>query len=614
MNDLEERLRAALDARAMTFEAGPTAWIEVQRRARRGRWVWPVLLAALPVALVALLVPFLLNGGQDRQTTMGPPKDPKPVGEALVIDNPTEDRPMRLWYGKNDAGLLALCRDVQYAGSASSSMCGENAGAKAMRNAGWFEGTTQSVPLRETILDYGGARQEVATVTAVTAKGARFTGTLHQPSGAPMKIWTVAYPSTDQVTSYEFADAGGRVLSQRLRGITMLPESAQGKPAGAAVKLGDLSVRPYDTPDRNLIWTLEGREVGLHLVRVDNLTLDDLGGKPMAVQLRVNSGHWFGIARRGTAKVELVRKDGKALTAAVKPDPWKVGVSLFAGGRAVTGDLYLEGFTLVGYDAAGRQLWRDDHPADKPAWDPHPPIGEVVTVGEAKVWFSKVTLADGRTWDGLCRSTPGTKTTCDAFEPVGPDDARRLLDLGKSAIGVAGSEATQVEAVKSGARGTMYAPAGAPLKIWAVPYPGGSEQFVLSDARGNTVASVGGDAPDACTVSPPVGPAAVLEGGASITHQNGCMIIWGAGGRFAVEPHRIEDATYSHSQNVLAGWTVKKTAKVELVYPDGARLTATLRSDLWGLGFTLFSARTTKDNLDVHVVGYDQAGKEIWRR
>ncbi|MEU7897857.1 hypothetical protein AB0B45_33980 [Nonomuraea sp. NPDC049152] len=615
MNDLEERLRAALDARAATFEAGPTAWMKVQQRAGRRRWAWPVLLAALPVALVALLVPVLLNGGQDGQVTMGPPPKPAPVGEALVIDNPAEDRPMRLWYANDEGGLVVLCLTVQYAGGSSQSSCGDNAGAQAMKDYGWFEGTTQSVPPRETVLDYGGARKDVAKVTAVTKKGSRVVGAVHQPSGAPMtmKIWTVVYPATDQVTAYEFAAADGTLLSRVARSVDMPTESERGKPAGAATDLADLSVRPYSTPDRTLIWTFDGRELGMNLVRAKDL-MRDMGGQPMDVELRVNGEHWFGVARQDTARMELIRKDGTVLKGVVKPDPWKIGVRLFAGERPFSGDLYLEGFTLVGYDSSGKQLWRDDHPADKPQWDPHPPIGEVVTIGEAKVWFSKVTLADGRTWDGLCRSVAGEKTTCDAFQPVAAGDAKRLPDLGKSAIGVAGSEVTQVEAVKSGTRGSVYAPSGAPLKIWVVPNRGGSERFALQNAEQDTVATVGGSAPDKCSVSPPVGQAAALGTGATLTHQDGCLIIWTDNGRFITEKHKIDDATYEFRSDFLAGYAVVKTAKVELIYDDGSRVTATLTADPWGLGLTLFSARSTKSNLDASVVGYDAAGKEIWRR
>ncbi|MFE3449405.1 hypothetical protein ACFXJ8_10770 [Nonomuraea sp. NPDC059194] len=612
MNDLEERLRDALDARAATYEASPTAWTKVQQRAGRRRWAWPVILAALPVALVAVLVPVLLNGGLDRQTVTASPPKPTPVGQELVIDNPAENRPMGLWYATDHKGLLVFCRAVQYAGEAAThTVCGGNVGAQAMKSAGWFEGTTQSVPLRESVLDYGGTRLDVATVTAVTKKGTRVAGAVQRPSGAPFKIWTVVVPATDQVTAYEFAATDGRLLSRVARPFAMPPEAEQGEPAGDATKVAGLSVRPHKTPDRTLIWSLDGRELGLNHSAKE--LLRNMGGKPMDVDLRVNGGRWFGIARQDTAKVELIRKDGKVLRAAVKQDPWKFGVRLFAGEEPVSGDLYLEGFSLVGYDSGGKELWREDHPADKPAWDPHPPIGEVVTIGAAKVWFSKVTLADGRTWDGLCRSIAG-KTTCDAFQPVAAGDAERLPDLGKSAIGVAGSEVTQVEAVKAGTRGTVYTPSGAPLKIWVVPNRGGSERFALRNAEQDTVATVGGSAPDKCSVSPPVGPAAALGTGATVTHQDGCLIIWTDNGRFITEKHKIDDATYSFGDGVLAGYAVVKTAKVELVFDDGSRVTATMSADPWGLGLTLFSARTTKASVDASVVGYDAAGKEIWRR
>ncbi|MEV4065768.1 hypothetical protein [Nonomuraea dietziae] len=611
MNDLEERLRAALDARAQTYETSPTAWLRVQERRRGPLRRWEVVLVALPVALVALLVPVLFGGFQGGQVMTGPPPKPTPVGQALVIDNPAENRPMRLWLARDHEGALVFCRAVQYAGGASSDGCGSTF-VNRESEAAWLEGSTESVPPREKVLAYGAARANVAKVTAVTKDGKRLDGALYRPSGAPLQIWTVAYPSTERIGRYEFAAADGAVLA-REEPRAMLPASDQGEPAGPAVEMKGMSVRPYLTPDRTLIWTRGGREVGLNFVRAKDL-MTDMGGRRYPVELRVNGDRWFGIAREGTAKVTLTRKGGASLEATVRTDPWKVGVSLFAGELPSSGDPYLEGFELVGHDASGKVLWREDHPADRPKWDPNPPIGEVVTLGEAKVWFSKVTLADGRTWDGLCRSVAGTKTSCEAFQPVAAGDGRRLPDLGNSAIGVAGSAVTQVEAVKSGTRGSVYAPVGAPLKIWVVPNSGGSERFVLQDAEQDTVATVGGSAPDTCSVSPPVGPAAALGTGATLTHQDGCLIIWTDDGRFITKKHEIDDATYTFGSGVLAGYAVTKTAKVELVFDDGSRVAATMSADPWGLGLTLFSARSTKPSVDASVVGYDAAGKEIWRR
>ncbi|GAA2673363.1 hypothetical protein GCM10010412_053770 [Nonomuraea recticatena] len=612
MNDLEERLRAALDARAQTYETSPTAWLRVQERRRGPLRRWGVVLVALPVALVALLVPVLLGGFQGGQVMTGPPPEPAPVGQALVIDNPAENRPMRLWFATDHKGLLVFCRAVQYAGEAPHTVCGGDVGAQAMESVGWFEGTTQSVPPRENVLDYGAARLDVATVTAVTKKGTRVAGAVHRPSGAPFKIWTVDFPDTDQVTAYEFTATDGRLLSRVARPFAMPPEAEQGEPAGDATKVAGLSVRPYKTPDRTLIWSLDGRELGLNHSAKE--LLRNMGGKPMDVDLQVNGGRWFGIARPATAKVELVRKDGKVLRAAVKQDPWKFGVRLFAGEEPVSGDLYLEGFTLVGYDSGGKELWREDHPADKPAWDPHPPIGEVVTLGEAKVWFSKVTLADGRTWDGLCRSMPGKKTTCDAFEPVATHYARRLPDLGTIAIGVAGTGITQVTAQKSETKGTIHAPAGAPLKIWTVPYPGGTETFDLRDARGELGMAIGGEAPSGCSVSPPVGRAATLAGGVTVTHQDGCLIMWRDGQQFTVEMRDFEDATYTYGDEIFTGIAIKGTARVEMVYDDGSRLVAAATTpDPWGLGLVLFSTPAKKAEGGALVIGYDAAGKELWR-
>ncbi|GAA3466906.1 hypothetical protein [Nonomuraea roseola] len=612
MNDLEERLRAALDARAQTYETSPTAWLRVQERRRGPLRRWGVVLVALPVALVALLVPVLLGGFQDRQVTMGPPPKPTPVGQALVIDNPAENRPMRLWFARNHEGALVFCRDIQYAGGAGTSGCGDDL-ARHEGDAAWREGSTESVPPRENVLVYGAARENVAKVTAVTKDGKRLDGALYRPSGAPLQAWTVTHPSTQRIGHYEFAGADGSVLARVESQAAMLPESAQGKPAGPAVEMKGMSVRPYLTPDRTLIWTRGGREVGLNFVRAKDL-MTDMGGKRYPVELRVNGDRWFGIARKGTAKVTLARKGGASLEATVRTDPWKVGVSLFAGELPGSGDPYLEGFELVGSDSSGKVLWREDHPADRPKWDPHPPIGEVVTIGAAKVWFSKVTLADGRTWDGLCRSVPGKATTCDAFQPIATHYAHRLPDLGTIAIGVAGTGITQVTAEKSGTKGTIHAPAGAPLKIWAVPYQGGMESFNLRDPAGDLGISIGGVAPSGCSASPPVGRAATLAGGVTVTHQDGCLIMWREGQQTTVEMRDFEDATYTHGDEIFAGIAIKGTARVEMVYQDGSRLVAAATTpDPWGLGLVLFSTPSKKAEGGALVIGYDAAGKEFWR-
>ena len=71
MNDMEERLRAAFDAQARTYEPDPHAWARImERRPRRRPARW--LLAALPVALLTVFVPVLLNGGLGRNSAIDP--------------------------------------------------------------------------------------------------------------------------------------------------------------------------------------------------------------------------------------------------------------------------------------------------------------------------------------------------------------------------------------------------------------------------------------------------------------------------------------------------------------------------------------------------------------
>ncbi|MFD0472064.1 hypothetical protein ACFQ0B_30010 [Nonomuraea thailandensis] len=116
MTDLEERLRAAFDARAQTFETSPDAWLRVRERRPRRYRAARLLVAALPVALLAVFVPALLNGDLGRNTAadadaihQGLMRDRTAVGEQVTVDNPTEGRPLRLWFAKGRLGDPELC-------------------------------------------------------------------------------------------------------------------------------------------------------------------------------------------------------------------------------------------------------------------------------------------------------------------------------------------------------------------------------------------------------------------------------------------------------------------------------------------------------------------------
>ncbi|GAA3544495.1 hypothetical protein GCM10022419_025890 [Nonomuraea rosea] len=113
----------------------------------------------------------------------------------------------------------------------------------------------------------------------------------------------------------------------------------------------------FAVPDRTLVWSVGGKDVGMALVREQDVE-SHAGG----TQFIERDRRWFGLARPGTAKVELVFADGTSTTSPAVNDICR----LFAGSHQHDGDICLEGFQVVGYDVSVREIWRDPHPAQKP--------------------------------------------------------------------------------------------------------------------------------------------------------------------------------------------------------------------------------------------------------
>jgi hypothetical protein len=217
------------------------------------------------------------------------------------------------------------------------------------------------------VLYYGAARDGVARVSAVAKDGSKVVGTIQRPEGAPLSIWTVSVPSKTAVTAFEFTDTKGRVTERVKKEMGIGPQ-ADGNPLGSPMDMpGGLAVNAYKIPDKTLIWTLDGQEIGIHLVRSKDL-MTDMGGNKYHVEFRDHGGHWFGITSAQTARVALIFKDGRQVIADARADHWNIGVRLFSGTYRRPGDIYLEGFQVVGYDEAGAEIWHEDHPAQKPQW------------------------------------------------------------------------------------------------------------------------------------------------------------------------------------------------------------------------------------------------------
>lgn len=366
MNDhLETYLRSTLGHAGEHAPHAPTGLAgRIVARSRRRRMRLYAVVAGVAVVAVAVPLTVIQPGGGDVSTGSIEPgrhhernlEGRPPIGERVIIDNPSENRPIELWFTRAASGAVHLCVRMRSREGGGISFCGDD----PVTGPASLQGSTESWPPRESVLYYGASGDEVKAVTAVTAQGARTPGKIQRPAGAPQAIWRVTVPSTSEVSSFEFADAQGKVLTSVKNERFSAPE-ATAEPVGKERRLNDgLSAYVVQTPDKTLIWKLDGQAVGTHLVREKDL-MTDLGGNKRPVELNERDRRWFGIASAETAEVELVFADGRTVSATARRDPWDIGVRLFAGTHDRTGDIYQEGFEVVGYDAAGKEIWREPH-------------------------------------------------------------------------------------------------------------------------------------------------------------------------------------------------------------------------------------------------------------
>lgn len=394
-DELESRLRATLGHLATRApQAPPRFSTEVVSRSRRRRVRRNALVAGVCVVAIVAPITVMATRGTERgdvataattetpsrksiedarkrrQDYMERMRDLTPIGERLLMNNPSEDRPMSLWYSKQKSGRIVFCEEVKRRTGSGSSGCNEVADNEVATE----QGTTRSFPLPVTgkVLHYGTAQAEVVRVTAVLEEGGRVTGKLQTPQGAPQAVWTVIVPADKKVTAFEFAGGEGETI-KRIERPHMVEPEAYDKPVGRTVEMpGNLNVGLYERPERTLIWKLNGQAVG----GMNSLTsgmavierggpdgpLIDMDGKPFDVEMHEHKEHWFGITGTKTKRVALVFKDGTSVIAATRPDPWKIGgFRMFAGTQQRTDDLYAEGFKIVGYDNDGVELWHEDH-------------------------------------------------------------------------------------------------------------------------------------------------------------------------------------------------------------------------------------------------------------
>ncbi|GGK67788.1 hypothetical protein Sme01_09080 [Sphaerisporangium melleum] len=395
---IEDDLREALRARARSYETDPHAWAEVQRRVTRARRVRWAALAAVPLCAAALVagVPLVLShSGPDTATTTRrtppaslPLPDPSgrwdayaaqvaknpPVGGTLAIVDPSNGRPIRLWFtdpsprqGTGEPRYIKLCAATQYAlHGASVAGCPVAVDPVHDGNHAWYAGSTsEEWPNTGTLISYGMALPGVADVAAVGRDGSRLPGLIYRPKGAPAAVWTVTYPAGAGVGVFEFTGSDGRVV-QRVTP-DRAPDSLTSAPAERpdAKPAGGLVARLHE--DGTLLWLHDGEVIGATVLTPGRPIEDLLTGERPA-DWRFAQGFWFGLAKAGTAKAEVRYRDGRVVSARAVPDPWKRGFTLFAAPAEHEGDVFAEGYTITLYNAHGRRIGRVEQAPNPPFW------------------------------------------------------------------------------------------------------------------------------------------------------------------------------------------------------------------------------------------------------
>ncbi|WP_248963906.1 hypothetical protein [Sphaerisporangium perillae] len=399
---IENDLREALRDRASTYETSPHAWLGVQQRVRRTRRMRWAALAAVPVATAAVIagVPLVLShGGADSATTgartapatgASPERqdayqtqtaEHPPIGETLALVNPDDGRIMRLWFSRmpQQKGLDqpvapdapkydVLCWAVQSAlRGGSVAGCPMDDDPRHSGEYAWYVGGTAGKwPRADTAISYGVARAPVAKVQAVAKDGTLLPGTIYRPEGAPATVWAVTYPARAQVRAFQFSDADGKILV-RMTPSKRSDELTSAKPVEPAVDLrGGLTARLYE--DGTLAWLNHDEVVVGTEIMATGESLKDA----IPSDWHFGRGHWFGIAPAGTARIELTLKDGRRVSADAIPDPWHRGFTLYSAPYEHAGDVYAEGYSIVCYDAEGKQTTRVDESAHPPLWTDAP--------------------------------------------------------------------------------------------------------------------------------------------------------------------------------------------------------------------------------------------------
>jgi hypothetical protein len=664
-DNLEERLKAALDARAQTFEAHPNSWLAVQRRTRspqpRGRW----LVAALPIALLAIFVPILLNGGLGRNSANDPTdlyrslmRELTPAGEEVVFDDPATGKPLRLWFARTGSGIPELCKIVEPPDGDPYGSCRNVRFEEGGPIRGLYDGSTRTDTPTDYV-DYGVATNDVVKATAVLEGGGRMDATLHRSDGAPMAIWTLALSAKERVAKVQVTDAKGRQGADASP--YFMQESHRETPIGQPLKLpGGITVRPYDdkVQGRHLYWFRGGGEVG-------RLNIEGKNDNPHGVSSS-QDGVIYTALPRDTAKIDVVIGSDAPITLMGSADPWNLGLNLFTTTRSLPLD-WSRGHTTTGYDAAGKQLWLESKPpyTKKPQQVVERLLGETMTVpgtedfsnGPVRFSFRERPALDGPPKEGkkevnLCAQGGAQGTGMDDGVASARCSPTRMEMGGFSsgkvesylplpgnvvAYGVAQDDWLSVDAVmEDGTRvhGTVTRGKDTPYPLWWVAYPRDRQRAALAfKVRGKQLEQVEITGHWCWDDQKPISTGQIFDGGLTANlHAGSCLKWWRngkeQGGAFEPTPGGKLSGMiaagelplkWGQDRGFFYGFTLPDTAKVDVTLKDGGRATAETVPDPWGQGVRLFAGPVPKKVANqglwwegMRFIGYAADGRVLW--
>ncbi|MDP4509170.1 hypothetical protein [Nonomuraea turcica] len=650
MSELEERLRAAFEARAQTYEASPDAWQRVlDRRPRRSRARWA--LAALPVALLAVFVPILLNGGLGRNSAANDPDEiyrrlmegRTPAGESVTLDDPAGGK-LRLWFAGGVMGQPELCHIAEHAGAEPYGSCGGMRDTRITTWNGWYEGSTARDGASR-VMDYGVARPGVEAVGAVTESGRKIPGTLLRPREAPFLIWTVTYAATDPVSKVVFSEPGrpDREMPRSMLRRSLVKGDEQ---VGKTIELGaGLSVGPYKTENgRMLVWMRHGVVIGSTRLEPEDVLKD------APVSFFLFGDQALGVARKDIAQVRIAAAGGGATTVATRSDPWSLGIVLFA---TAPQDGVAAGHRLTAYDPTGKEIWRkDSNPAAGPEPDVGKQVGDTITLpgtedfghGPVRLWFVKsadahmLCVSGGVGYDGRKENGCG-RADLDAASGFSHSSANTFLPAPGTTIsyGAAPPEWEAGDAVlKDGRRirGAFVSAPGAPARVWYVRYPYGTDVAAFAfKVKGRQLEQVSHTRHDCWEADRSQGRAHALPRGTitAVLFPDNCTRFWKGnqqlpgtfepipGGKLSDMIAAERPLEWAQHKTDWYGFTLPGTARVEVKLKGGDTATADTMPDPWGQGVLMFVGpvpeKAGKPGIiwpGLRFTGYDAAGRVVW--